>query len=55
MDQGEGRSAWLTTIILFCLILAFVAFIYKEVPDLLTSLMSKLEELRMEILLKNFS
>jgi uncharacterized membrane protein YqhA len=54
MDQEEGSSAWLTTIIVFCLILAFVAFIYKEMPDFLTSLTSKVEELKMEILLKNF-
>ena len=54
MDQEKGMSIWLTMIILLCLILGFVAFIYKEMPDFLISLMSKGEELEMEILLKNF-
>jgi hypothetical protein len=54
MDQEEGMSIWLTMIILLCLILGFVTFIYKEMPYILTSLMSKVEDLRMEILFKNF-
>jgi hypothetical protein len=54
MDQEKGMSIWLPMIILFCIILVFVAFVYKEMPDFLTSLMSKVEDLRMEILFKNF-
>lgn len=54
MDKANGMSIWLIMIILFCIILALAVFIYKEVPDFFASLMSKVEELRMEILLKNF-
>jgi len=51
MDQQEYKGSWLNTIIIFCLILALVVFVYKEMPELLSSLMSKVEEIRLDLLL----
>jgi len=54
MDQKEGMRIWLTLIILFCLIFALVFFIYKEMPDFFSSVTSKPEKMKMEILLRRF-
>jgi hypothetical protein len=52
-DQEEGMGIWLTTIIFVCLIFALVTLFFKEIPDLLASLTSTVEEIKMEILLKS--